>query len=437
MRFFLLCVCTPLIIIIDSVIMGLFKHFFSKGRNTLQRRSDTRAYDWEAGRALSAGKYVAVDSAGLAMKIATVYRCVDILSSGVASLPIYLKKLRHDGDYYSTYYDKINVLLNVRANRRLNGYDFKRSAIINMVLCDGNAYILPKYYGAEVEELILLTPHSVSYQKETNLYTVSDPVNHVYGTYRPEQIIHLKNMSIDGGYTGVTTLAYASHVLGISATADAQTADIVGKGGQLKMLLGNVDSYSSRGFGNYDNTEVEKLAEKVEGLIADGRDVISMPSDIKATVMSMTSADLQLLENKKFGVLEICRFFGVHPDKVFAGQSANYKASEMSQVSFLTDTLAPVLCKIETELLCKLVPETDWDEYKFMFDTTGLYTTDLQTKSAYYKEMIANGIYTVNEVRRREGMAPVDGGDINYITCNVQPIGAAGKDNNKTTKEDE
>lgn len=371
------------------------------------------------------------------MKIATVYRCVDILSSGVASLPIYLKKLRHDGDYYSTYYDKINVLLNVRANRRLNGYDFKRSAIINMVLCDGNAYILPKYYGAEVEELILLTPHSVSYQKETNLYTVSDPVNHVYGTYRPEEIIHLKNMSIDGGYTGVTTLAYAANVLGISATADAQTSDIVGKGGQLKMLLGNVDSYSARGFGQYDNTEVEKLADKVEGMIADGRDVISIPSDIKATVMSMTSADLQLLENKKFGVLEICRFFGVHPDKVFAGQSNNYKASEMSQVSFLTDTLAPVLCKIETELLCKLVKKEEWGEYKFMFDTTGLYTTDLQTKSAYYKEMIANGIYTVNEVRRREGMAPVDGGDINYITCNVQPIGAAGKDNNKTTKEDE
>lgn len=414
--------------------MDLFKRFFNKNQNSMHRRSVTAAYDWEAAKSLSTRRYSPVYSPGLAMKIATVYRCVDILSSGVASLPIYLKKLRPDGDYYSTYNDRINVLLNVRPNRRMNGYDFKRAAIINMVLTDGNAYILPIKYGGEVEELILLSPLSVSYEKETNLYTVCDPVNHIAGTYRSDQIIHLKNMSIDGGYTGVTTLAYASNVMGISSTADAQTADIVGKGGQLKMLLGNVDSYSSRGFGNYENTEVEKLADKVEGLIADGRDVISMPSDIKATVMSMTSADLQLLDNKKFGVLEICRFFGVHPDKVFAGQSANYKASEMSQVSFLTDTLAPVLCKIETELLCKLIDRDEWGEYKFSFDTTGIYTTDLQTKATYYKDMIANGIYTVNEARRREGMPPVEGGDTNYITCNVQPIEAANQDNTNETK---
>lgn len=383
----------------------------------------TLGYDWAAGRTLLSGrKNQYVTSPDLAMKIATVYRCVDILSGSVASLPLWLQRWRERGGYYSRAEDAVNVLLNVRPNVRMNAYDFKRAAVINMVLTDGNAYILPKKYGGDVEALVLLSPGSVSYDALTNRYVVSDGVNREFGIYGPEEIIHLKNISLDGGYTGVPTLRYAANVLNISATADAQSSDIIGKGGQLKMLLGNVEAFQQRGFGQYEQKEVDKLADRVEGLFAEGRDVISIPSDIKPTIMSMTSTDLQLLDNKKFGVLEICRFFGVHPDKVFAGQSTNYKASEMSQVGFLTDTLAPVLCKIETEFTSKLVPG---EGYRYQFDTTKLYTTDLQTKSTYYKEMIANGIYTVNDARRMEGLAPVAGGDEPLITCNVQPISAA------------
>jgi hypothetical protein len=39
--------------------------------------------------------------------------------------------------------------------------------------------------------------------------------------------------------------------------------------------------------------------------------------------------------------------------------------------------------------------------------------------------MISAGVLTPNEVRMREGHAPVEGGDSAFITCNVAPIDSA------------
>lgn len=129
------------------------------------------------------------------------------------------------------------------------------------------------------------------------------------------------------------------------ATADKETLSVFATGGRLKGLVSN-DNSLAKGFGELQDGQLKTAASLIEEAIKSGNDIISVPGDAKFSTMSISQKDMELLESKKFGVLEICRFFGVHPDKVFAGQSANYKASEMSQVSFLTDTLAPTLRQI-------------------------------------------------------------------------------------------
>lgn len=131
------------------------------------------------------------------------------------------------------------------------------------------------------------------------------------------------------------------------------------------------------------------------------------------------------METKKFSILDICRFYGVHPDKVFAGQSTNYKASEMSNVSFLTDTLQPILKQIEAEFNYKLIPNSVANLYSISFDLSCLYQTDLTTQASYYKALEEMGAHSPNDTRRALGKPPVEGGDKVFISCNVQPIEAA------------
>ena len=174
----------------------------------------------------------------------------------------------------------------------------------------------------------------------------------------------------------------------------------------------------------------------MDGKFKQGQDIVSLLGQVQFTPISMTSVDMQLLEHKKFGVQEICRFFGVHPDKVFAQQSNNYKASDMAQVTFITDTLNPILRKFEAEFKAKLIPGAVADDFKFMFDLSPLFTTDLTTEAAYMEKTINTGVMTINEWRRRKDLKPIEGGDVTFISCNVAPINSVKIQGEGTAKQE-
>jgi phage portal protein BeeE len=109
--------------------------------------------------------------------------------------------------------------------------------------------------------------------------------------------------------------------------------------------------------GKAQDSQLSTVGDRVEGEIKSGKRILSLPGSMKFNPLSMSPADLNLLQSQEFNVLQICRFFGVHPDKVFYLKSSNYKASENSQTAYLTDTLQPILRKFENEFTIKLIPK--------------------------------------------------------------------------------
>ena len=277
-----------------------------------------------------------VTSPEMAMKLATVYRCISILSGSIASLPLQLKR-KKNGVFMVDEDNPLNYLLTQCPNGRQTAYEMIRNAIIQMVGY-GNAYIYPDWGSGEVRSLTLLSPGSVSYDKLLNIYMVNDPVNNIYKTLDSDEIIHLRNMSLDGGYTGVSTIRYAANVMGVTAGADFQSGQNFRPGNTYKgFVSGNSDTI--KGYNQYIEDQLADAAGHFRKELQSGETITYLPGDLKFNPLSMSPADIQLLEIMKFSVLNLCRFFGVHPDKAFAGQSQNYKASEMSQVQFMTDTL--------------------------------------------------------------------------------------------------
>lgn len=374
---------------------------------------------------LGANKPIIVNSENQAMRLATVFRCTSILSGSIASLPLQVKR-ENDG-YFS--YDEdnfLNYLLSKRANSRMSAYELIENAIVRMVN-DGNAYILPKYNRSsfELEELILLSPNTVTYNVELNEYLVCDYINNIFDTFIGEEIIHLKNLSLDGGYTGVSTIQYASTTMSVAASADERSLNSFQPGNTYKGFISGDDEQGVPGFGMAQDEQLEGVTDRIKKEINSGENIFYVPGKMKFNTLSMSPADVQLLETKKFSVLDICRFYGVHPDKAFAGQSQNYKASEMSQVQYLTDTLQPILRKIESEFNAKLIPPALSNKFKIEFDLESFYKTDLKSMSEHMEKQIQYGVSTVNEWRKKQGYAPVEGGDDAMMSCNVAPINSA------------
>lgn len=357
----------------------------------------------------------------LAMKIAAVYRCVDVVSKGVAQLPLVVK--RKEDDYFVNDDEDVfglTYILQMRPNERLSAYEFKKAAMVQILIGNGNAYVFPKWGADGYDSLILLSPGSCTYDVYSNTYIVSDPINKIYGTFDADEIIHLKNLSLDGGYTGVSTLQYASRTLAISANADSANVESFKTRGTLSGFVSGKNS--TLGFGTIQDTQLQGVADNIEKQLASGKKIFNLPGEMSFNQISLSPSDIQLLETKTFNVLDICRFFGVHPDKVFAQQTANYKASEMSQVSFLTDTLQPILTQIENEMQIKLIPRELAMRYKIDFDIEPLLQTDLLTQADYINKTISSGVKTVNQWRKKFGQAPVEGGDKVLVSANLKAL---------------
>lgn len=351
-----------------------------------------------------------------AMAIASVYRCVDILSGTIASLE--LQHLKRSGSVFKYAGDtQLNTLFAGRANSRQNFFVLLKNVVARLLL-SGNAYIYPRFSSrGELLDILLLSDGAVSYDKISNTYSVSDYVWNINGVFSADEIIHLKNNSLDGGYTGVSTITYASLSLSLSANADKQTNNGLLSGNQKSGFL--VGGNELQGLGALDTEVADRVADRVNSEIAQGRRIIRLSGSMQFIESSMSNSDAELLEVRKYSVLDICRFFGVHPYMVFADQSTNYKEAENSQINFLNQTLQPLILQIEQEFSVKLLPRGRRASERIRFDLSRLFATDLRTRAEYVKSSVEAGVMTPNEGRIFENREPIEGGDQLFITCNV------------------
>lgn len=362
-----------------------------------------------------------VTSTELALRVATVYRCADILSKGVAQLPLLIKRNR--GGYFTEEPNDVFGLYNLlrwMPNDRQSAFEMLRSTVLQVIL-RGNAVLVPEMGAKGYRRIVLTSPGSASYDVYNNVYIINDTINAVFGIFPARDVIHIKNIATDGGYWGVSTLTYAGRVLAITTNADRENVNTFKSGGLVRGFVSGKGA-STMGFGAIQDSQLASVAENVEKQLASGKSIFNLPGEMSFNQLSLSPKDIELLATKQFNVLEICRFFGVHPDKVFAQQSTNYKASEMSQVSFLTDTLQPYLTQIEMEFQIKLIPASLAGVYRIDFDIEPLMQTDLTTQATYMEKTIAAGARSVNDWRRKLGNAPAPGGDEPLVSANLVPL---------------
>ena len=367
-----------------------------------------------------------------ALGIATVFRCVKLLSESVANLPLlYLK--RKDGVFVEADDRRLDYLLNVQPDFAINAFDFRKQLVQELIL-DGNAYIVPVYNTAsmELDRLVLCGRGTVAHDTVNDIYVVNDSANAIYGTFAEDEIIHVKGLTLRDNKRGVSVLTYARLTMDIASTGD-------------QGIVSN--DTSVRGFGEYQDKQLDRTAENLDNRFQSGERIVGLPGQVDFKQISLSSTDMQFLESRKFTVIEICRFFSVPPTFVYADTSNNYKTVEQADVDFLSHTLNPLLRNIEIELRRKLIAPSLSHKYKFEFDRRELFACDLSGMMNYGAKLLQLGA-TINEVRRLNNLAPVEGGDTAFVSANLRGINEVGaqqlqatgasenkKDDNEDSKE--
>jgi HK97 family phage portal protein len=146
--------------------------------------------------------------------------------------------------------------------------------------------------------------------------------------------------------------------------------------------------------------------------------------------VSFTASEAQMLEARKFQVIDIARAFGVPPFMIGETEKTSAWGTGIEQLGkgFVRFTLSPHMTALEQEVTRKLFRTS---RFFVDFDEEALARGDMKSLGDWYRQALGGaqgpGFMAPNEVRRRLNLPPVDGGDSLF-----EPAGGA--DNASTEK---
>lgn len=358
------------------------------------------------------------------MTLSSVYRCVDVISDGIASLPLRLYKWENGVRKRVWQGDKLGYLLNNRPDARMTRYELIKMLVTSKLL-QGNAYALIVRDEAQ-PRLVYLHPADVN-----PVYKTDEKTHQQYVMYKVkgfdrllqhDELIHIKNFSYDG-LVGVSTLTHAANALLIARGGDRQAAKFYDGNGQPSGVV------SVESGGRLKQKDREEFYNVWDSRLRDNPGgVVVLEGNAHYQPIGINPADAQLLESRQFSVVEICRFFGVSPVKCFDLSKSSYSTVEATQLDFLNDTLRPIMEAIEQEINSKLFLGSMAGMFEVRFDTSSLLRADKTAQANYYRTLIFAGVLTPNEVRAEIDRDPIDGGDRAYVQNNMVGLNDVGKE---------
>ena len=144
-------------------------------------------------------------------------------------------------------------------------------------------------------------------------------------------------------------------------------------------------------------------------LLEDGMDL---------SILSINPEQAELLASREFGIKEIARWYRIPPHLLADMAKATWGNLESENLSFLQNTITPWIVRWEKELERQLLKPEEQGRFQVKFNVNALLRADSAARMALFKGLFDIGAISRNEIRAREDMDPVDGGDTYFIANN-------------------
>jgi HK97 family phage portal protein len=343
-----------------------------------------------------------------AMRVSAVSACVERICV-IASLPKHIYQDTPDGQKRVDHaYWK---LLNAEPNKLWTAAAFWERMISAMLLRgDGYAELIRARdkFGTK-PEIIGIKPLIREFISTVEVdgalvYKISDPNGNVRNLSQ-DDILHFPGFGFDG-FHGMSVIKHAARsATGIALAADKYSSAFFENGARpdFAIELPNTPSL--------DQQEMMRASweDRYKGAERSHKPVL-LSGGAKIHEITLSAEDSQLLETRKYQVVDICSAFGVPPQLIGAQDStAGWAGSSLEQLNlwFAKYTLRQHIARITQEINRKLFSQT---KYFVEFNLDAFLEGDSKTQSEYFAKAIggpgSQGWMTVNEVRRLKNLKP-------------------------------
>lgn len=285
---------------------------------------------------------------------------------------------------------------------------------------EGNIYYRLIYSGKDLVALYRLNPANMIITRDAQY----NKIYHYNGQVLTDSdILHVPARWKFDGDKGYSIYSAAAEVFALNKSLNDYTnySFINSMGNRVVIDV-------SEAFGNVSDDVKEEIRTKyVAGeltALKSGTPLIITKRGIKYSVLESGLKDnrsSQLIENRTFQQSEITKLFGV-PLSFILGEN-KYGAIEDLFNVYMQTAIKPITTVIE-QSFSKLLSYEERSNLYFEFDYNSLLKTSLQSRIDSYTKQLMNGILSVNEIRARENLAPIEGtsGDVHFVPSNLMPL---------------
>lgn len=376
------------------------------------------------------GELITPDSA---LYVSTVFSCINLLASVIASLPVNVYLTEDDGDILPEKASWLYKLLRYKPNGWQTAYEYWYYNI-ECILLRGGFISYKNTVGNRVASLIPLNPDSLTrsqgldgtiYISGTAQWGYNKTIN--FDKVPQDKFFWCNYRTLDT-VNPCSIIKHAAETIGLAKTASDHGARVFANDATPPLIVSVPKALDEKGLinlakmwkagGTGDNYGMPRFLDQ--------------GADIKR--LSMSNEDAQYLQTRKFSKEEIAGMFRVPLHLIGdTGGGKGWNTLDQLGQEFLTYTLSPYLTNIEQAINRSFIPEKEWGSTFANFETRNLTKANAVSRTSYNKEMYYIGALSPNEIRRSEGFNNREGGDeyvraVNLAVSSNKPADGAGID---------
>lgn len=381
---------------------------------------DPKAWDsslWRFKGQMVAGENVTESTA---LTYSAVYNAVSLIAGTVSSLPLNLLSRRRN---YTDVQDGLPAhrVLHTQANEYMTAMSFRECQMGHLLLW-GNAYaeIVRDGYGS-LAALWPITPDRVKivWTGEDLAYEIRMGDRQEPLVLPRERVLHVPGLGFDG-IQGYSVVAQAQKSIGLGMALESFGSSFFSNGTHPGVIVSHPGRLSDDGHKHLR----ESLQQSYSGL-GNAHRLMLLEDAMKVEKLGIAPEESQFLESRQFQIPEIARWFNLPPHKLKDLTRSSFSNIEQEQISFVTDSILPWLVRLECHYNVQLLTPLEQRRLYYKHVVEGLMRGSAADRAAFYQRMWGMGAMSINEIRGKEDLDPIDGGDEYFVPANMVPLSRA------------